>query len=89
MPDMVLLLMFVHHDCARPDPLLRAAKSAACVQSVGQKLESDLLPLLGHHARRQLEVWCWNSQGRVHTKSTLTESSTDSEHESSCLCYDS
>ena len=32
---------------------------------------------------------CGNSQGRVHTKSTLTESSTDTEHESSCMCYDS
>jgi len=32
---------------------------------------------------------CWNSQGRVHTKSTLTESPTDTEHESCCLCYDS
>ena len=48
---MVLLLMFVHHDCARPDPLLRAAKFAVCVQSVGQKLKSDLLPLLGRRAR--------------------------------------
>jgi hypothetical protein len=48
--------LFVHPDCARPDPLLRAAKSAGCVQSVGQKLESDLLPLLGRRARRQLEV---------------------------------
>jgi hypothetical protein len=38
----------------------------------------------------QADDWkCWNSQGRVHTKSTLTKSSTDTEHESSCLCYDS
>jgi hypothetical protein len=47
---------FVHPDCARPAPLLCATKSAACVQSVGQKLKLDLLPLLGHHACRQLEV---------------------------------
>ena len=48
--------LFVHPDRARPDPLLPAAKSAACVQRVDQKLKSDLLPLLGRRARRQLEV---------------------------------
>ena len=48
--------LFVHPDRARPDLLLRATKSAACVQSVGQKLKSDLFPLLGRRARWQLEV---------------------------------
>jgi hypothetical protein len=46
----------IHPNRTRPDPLLRATKSAASVQSVGQKLESDLLPLLGRRARWQLEV---------------------------------
>ena len=43
--------LFVHPNHVWPDPLLRATNSAECVQSVGQKLESDLLPLLGHRAR--------------------------------------
>ena len=54
--DVRYTALFVHPDRARPDPLLRATKSAACVQSVGQKLGSDLLPLLGRRARWQLEV---------------------------------
>ncbi len=39
-------------------------------------------PTPGKHVCR-----CWNSQGRVHTKSTLTESPTDTEHKYSCCLY--
>ncbi len=53
------------------------------------------LPLLNmekeEHLRNLLDnLTCWNPQGRVHTKSTLTESPTDTEHKyACCLCYNS
>ena len=51
--------LFVHLDHARPTLLLHTTKSASCVQvqSVGQKLISNVLPPLSHHACWQLEVW--------------------------------